>query len=96
MVRASGSYPLCPGFKSLHRHQIPGETREIVSVGGLFVSEHLREVVVALPHARAVTFAFSVRWRRSIEAVRCPEKSIASASESPASRSRPVAVFFVS
>ena len=28
MVRASGSYPLCPGFKSLHRHQIshPGFT----------------------------------------------------------------------
>jgi hypothetical protein len=22
LVRASGSYPLCPGFKSLHRHQI--------------------------------------------------------------------------
>ena len=23
LVRAIGSYPLCPGFKSLHRHQIP-------------------------------------------------------------------------
>src|SRR5437867_8200456 len=23
LVRASGSYPLCPGFKSLHRHHDP-------------------------------------------------------------------------
>ena len=27
LVRARGSYPRCPGFKSLHRHQLPGWRR---------------------------------------------------------------------
>src|SRR5262249_23585506 len=29
LVRASGSYPLCPGFKSLHRHQISSKTPSV-------------------------------------------------------------------
>ena len=57
MVRARGSYPRCPGFKSLHRHQI---------VEGLRV-RHVRPLDCFLLRPNPVMPPLSDRVRRAIE-----------------------------
>jgi hypothetical protein len=39
LVRACGSYPQCPGFKSLHRHHLPAFCSQRFSTLG---EEHAR------------------------------------------------------
>ena len=42
LVRASGSYPLCPGFKSLHRHQISLQAAQGVRLSSLRATNEIK------------------------------------------------------
>ncbi len=59
VVRACGSYPQCPGFKSLHRHFIPLFFKHIPARTNPCLFYHIMES----PHGRRRKAAGPVRHR---------------------------------